>query len=184
MNHGDLHIVLEELPLGKCEFSLRTIILLKTDENIKFLNKYFGFICDAVNFYKEYNMQYLTPDGLIYHDIGEHMILAAADGNMEIVKLMLKPFFDKNNMFMFIYDCNQIMFVAAYNGHIEIVKLMLNVGAYDYDQSMCEAAANGHMEIVKLMLEKGARNYKWAIRQAEKYGHTAIVKLLQSKLET
>jgi len=99
----------------------------------------------------------------------EAMIIAAKNGHIDIVKLML----EKGTT-----NYNEAMIIAAKNGHIDIVKLMLEKGTTNYNEAMINAAKNGHIDIVKLMLEKGAKNYDWTMINAAKNGHIDIVKLL------
>lgn len=175
MNHRDLHLVFEELPLGKCSMSLRTIILLNNEENIKFLNEYLKLSNYSINFYENYNDRYLTLDGLIYHDVNIHMMLAVGEGNLKIVKLMLEKGAN---------DHDRFMRWAARNGHVEIVRLMLELGATEYGWPMLNAAEYGHLEIVELMLTKSTIGCISAMCHASVNGHTEIVNLLLSKMKT
>ena len=102
-----------------------------------------------------------------------NIYLAALEGHMEIVKLIM---LEKG-----VHDYERIMWSAASRGHMEIVKLMLEKGANDYDLAMGSAALGGHMDMVKFMLEKGANNYESAMEHAASGGHIEIVKLMLEK---
>ncbi len=72
---------------------------------------------------------------------------AAANGNLEIVKLLLLMSGTKAN------DSSALQ-SAAENGHLEIVRLLLTVSDPIADSSWAlqTSAENGHLEIVKLLL--------------------------------
>jgi ankyrin repeat protein len=88
--------------------------------------------------------------------------LAAMNGHLEIVKLLLEHGADVNAKTKEGYGYTALH-SAASNGHLEIVKLLLEHGAdvnaktkYGGYTALHSATMNGHLEIVKLLLEHGA----------------------------
>ena len=75
------------------------------------------------------------------------MILAAKDGDIDTVKLMMSKNVDK-------YDV--AMEQAANNGHMDIVQLLLSTNKINkINYAMYAAAGGGHMDIVQFMINKG-----------------------------
>lgn len=170
---NEVHLVINDLNAGKCNWSLKTWILLNFKTNLHFLTDQFNLSkTDSINvFYYYYNGRFMTKDGCIYNTIEDYMLLASWYGQMDVVKLMLEKGADN-------YD--RSMFIATKNGQIDIVKLMLDKGATEYNKSMNEAARHGHIDIVKLLLEKGADNYDDCRFEAEYNGDMEMVNLLSN----
>ena len=120
----------------------------------------------------------------------DDLLDAAAEGNIEIVRFILRKGADintKNNI------GGTALMLAAENGNTEIVNLLLDKGAdinsKDKDGwgALIFAAQNGHTEIITLLLDKGVDiNLKTNIGTttlmfAAKNGHTETVTLLLDK---
>jgi len=117
--------------------------------------------------------------------------LAAKNGHLEIVRLLIKNGADVNIVNK---EKETALHLAAKNGHLEIVgllieKLLIEKGKVDtlnnnYITALHLAAKNGHLEIVKLLIENGADvnviglYVNTAIYSALERGHLEIVKLL------
>jgi len=82
---------------------------------------------------------------MISHDYDDLMICAAQNGDIEIVKLMIKI-----GATSFDYAMSS---TAAHSGNIEIIDLMLEKGARDYFLTLKSAVRGNNRKIVKKMLE-------------------------------
>ncbi|KAF7507147.1 hypothetical protein GJ744_010829 [Endocarpon pusillum] len=85
------------------------------------------------------------------------MHLAARDGHLEVVKLLL----DRADVNVSSNEGWTPMHLAARDGHLEVVKLLLdradvNVSSNEGWTPMHLAAQNGHLEVIKLLLNQGA----------------------------
>lgn len=179
MKQEDVTHVINDLNSGKCNMSLRSLILLNNKDNLEFLNQRLTtnrFLPMNVDFYHYYNEYYITPDGLIYHSINHHIYLATIHGQIDLLKSMLPKC---------ACDYNMIMSDAAEYGHLDIVHLMLNHGANKYALSAYKASSSGHLEIFKLMLTKIANiKYYDYMSRAAKYHHLHIVRYLLDNQHT
>ncbi|MCJ1430169.1 Ankyrin-2 [Sticta canariensis] len=121
--------------------------------------------------------------------IGEQaigLVIAAREGHIEIVKLLLNTGADIN---FENEHGNTALHLAVEENHLEIVKLLLNaeadVGIKKLRKTALRIAAQkGHLEIVKLLLAAGADfdlqgvHRDTALHSAAIEGHLEIVKLL------
>ena len=112
--------------------------------------------------------------------------LAAAEGHLEVVRLLLESGADKD------YTSRggiTALHSAAANGRLEVVRLLLDSGsdkeklAYGLT-ALHSAAMNGHSEVVRLLLESGADKHTishggtTALHFAVENGHLEVVRLL------
>ena len=96
--------------------------------------------------------------GSLHH--GSFLIIAATQGEIEIVRLLLKRGADINAHSGQV--CLTALMAAVHIGHTEIVRLLLDQGA-DVDRqdhrgitALMLAAQDGHTEIAQLLLDRGA----------------------------
>lgn len=179
MRPTDYDHVIYELSLGKCNWSLRTTILLNS-ENI-------DHICDVIDmefqedidkpiigqFYKEYNFYNLTPDGLLYNDLNAMLMLAYLNDNIKLAKDMIALGAD---------DFDNVASSAACNiKDLEMFKLMIFHGANEFEKYMLYAAEYNNIEVVKLMLDKGANNFNHYMLDAAMCNSIEVVKLMLDK---
>ena len=94
------------------------------------------------------------------HPSGRALLLAADEGHLEVVRLLLEAGADKEAAT--IDGATTALIVAAGSGHLEVVRLLLEAGA-DKDAATTDGATallyathNGHLEVVRLLLEAGA----------------------------
>jgi ankyrin repeat protein len=119
----------------------------------------------------------------------ESLFIAIINGNLEIVKELIKEGADVNE------DNNSItpIMIASSKGYLDIVKELIKAGADVNKENDDEAtpiffASNGHLEIVKELIKAGADvNYQMndgttPIMFASKNGHLEIVKELIKEL--
>lgn len=111
--------------------------------------------------------------------------LAIQEGNIEIVKILLKDkFFDPGEL------CDKAIINAIdySRGNISIVKILLddprfNPGGYN-NEAISSSSSRGYIEIVKLLLKDPrvdpTANDNAALKAAIYYGNTKVVQLLQS----
>ena len=127
--------------------NLRPIHIAAAFGNIQAAKKLISnsWACSAVEFQDEHG---ITP-----------MALAAQDGHLEVVKLLLS--FPGNPNIPCI-DGRTPIYTAAENGHIEIVKLLMslmetpNTPTNKGRTPMHCAAYNGHIEIIRLLMSTTA----------------------------
>lgn len=98
------------------------------------------------------------------HSLGTTLGHAAFNGQVEIVKLLIKHNADLNHINE---NGGSPIYVAAQNGHVKVVELLLNNGVNVNwalknagATSLFIAAQNGHAEVVRLLLAKGANNQR------------------------
>ncbi len=118
------------------------------------------------------------------------LCIAAFEGSLEMVGVLLKDGFDVNSVNDKHYT---ILMLAAQNGHTEVVRLLLEKEANVNLQSktgataLLIAAQEGHTEVVELLLNKGAdvnsksKTGETALMLAAQEGHTKVVELLLKK---
>ena len=92
----------------------------------------------------------------------EGFVLAAREGHLEVVRLLLEAGVDKDAPNT---DDRTALHIAAQEGHLEVVRLLLEAGA-DKDAADTDgwsgwpalliAAKKGHLEVVRLLLDAGA----------------------------
>jgi ankyrin repeat protein len=111
--------------------------------------------------------------------VGSAMHLAAENGHVECVRMLLQVLRDANVGPRYFVDYS--LMGAARGGHDRIVTILMDAGAdvhYQEDLSVCNASANGHVHVVHQLIAAGARlttrNYL-ALRQAIQHGHDAVV---------
>lgn len=103
-----------------------------------------------------------------------------ANGNVEIVKLLLAP---EHGASVNSYHYNPLN-AASKKGHSEVVKILIEHGAdakADNNIAIRYASSNGHAEVVKVLIEHGAdvkADNNQPIRLASQYGYLGVVKLL------
>ena len=90
---------------------------------------------------------------------GDGLVLAAEEGHLEVVRLLLESGADKDTAGTNSWTA---LHFAALNGHFQVVRLLLEAGA-DKDAAdtggwtaLRIAAEEGHLEVVRLLLEAGA----------------------------
>lgn len=118
------------------------------------------------------------------------LILAAENGQAEVVKLLIDMGVDKEAMDS---DDNTALYVAAKNGHENVVKLLLELGANkegagDYYTPLGAAAEEGHWAVAKLLLDNGfnpegaSDEYcRSTLLSASSWGNADMVKQLLDK---
>ena len=114
------------------------------------------------------------------------LVLAAREGHLEIVKLLLEKNGGVGPLFG---QALEALVLAAKEGHLEIVKLLLEKikkGGTDLfvDEALVVATGKGYLEIVKLLLEKSkgvGPLFGEALVVATMVRHLEIVKLLLEK---
>ena len=117
----------------------------------------------------------------IHEDDDYALRFAAANGNFEIVKLLLENGADVHAM------SDYPLRWASENGHSEIVKLLLEKGANVHavnNTPICFAVLHEHLRIVKMLLDKGADMYvcdNYPIRAACKGSQRGIIRLFLKK---
>jgi ankyrin repeat protein len=110
--------------------------------------------------------------------IDEAFALAARNGHLEVVRLLL------NNYVNVHAQDDYALSWAAENGHLEVVQLLLNNGANVHagnDSALGWAAYNGHLEVVQLLFVNGADIHAgddWALIFASRYGKLEVVRFL------
>lgn len=172
-----MNIVVYELSLGKCHWSLTTHILL----NNSLVSKQLAILLKVPHnhnlyiFYKDYNEKYLTPDGLLYCNPTEYIKLAINQGCIKSIKEGLKigPIYYRWTPSRKDYEI--FMFLAAWGGKIEIVKLMLTYGAKNFDDCMQRAVIVNNREVVDLMISCGATDFNDGLYKAVCHGHADMV---------
>ncbi|MGC1181946.1 ankyrin repeat domain-containing protein [Legionella sp.] len=118
---------------------------------------------------------------------GSWLYIAAMNGHLEVVKILLKQGADVHAVtkkgFTPLYS-------AAHQGHLKVVKTLLEQGANVNAMSnedvtpLCIAARNGHLEVVKILLEQGAdvnvvtKKGFTPLHFAAENGHLKVVKEL------
>ncbi|CAK9040607.1 unnamed protein product [Durusdinium trenchii] len=115
------------------------------------------------------------------------MSSAAAQGYLEVVRLLLEAGADKNAANQ---DGATALIKAAANGHLEVVRVLLEAGAdkiaakQDGAAALMIAAQNGHLEAVRALLEAGAdkiaakQDGAAALMIAAQNGHLEVVRAL------
>jgi ankyrin repeat protein len=99
------------------------------------------------------------------------LILAAINGNVEVVRVLLDGGADVQRVSDKRYSA---LHQAAMNGHLEVCRLLLDRGAkvdavggqYKFT-ALHEAAIHGHLSVAKLLVERGAD-----VRVKDVYGNT------------
>jgi ankyrin repeat protein len=85
------------------------------------------------------------------------LIEAAANGHMEVVKLLIENGADVNLKGEAWYGP---LHAAAAKGHLEVVKILLENGAdvniFHHNKPLHNAAMNGHIEVARILLAHGA----------------------------
>jgi ankyrin repeat protein len=85
------------------------------------------------------------------------LIEAAANGHLDVVKLLIENGADVNLKGEAWYGP---LHAAAANGHIEVVKILLENGAdvsiFHQNKPLHNAAMNGHIEVAEILLDNGA----------------------------
>jgi ankyrin repeat protein len=118
------------------------------------------------------------------------LIVAAADGKLPIVRLLLQRGANPNVAGGDTYTPLQ---AAARNGYAEVAQLLIDAGAdvnaasgrYGYTP-LAGAARYGHVEVIKLLLDAGADREtrvddgRTALQLAQKYGHKDAANVLMS----
>ena len=119
-------------------------------------------------------------------EAAEELAKACAQGDVQIVRLLLEAGADKNAEDP---SGNTALMLAAENSHVEIGRLLLEAGA-DKEQAgdgytaLMLAAKNDHVEIARLLLEAGADKDVptghgcTALMLAARTGHVEIARLL------
>lgn len=196
MNVQDIDYVHYELTLGKCNWSLKTWLLLNTD--IKQLGKLYNISnLDSIGeFYKHVNHKIYTPDGLMYTTIRTHMILAIQSELTHVVKKLLNQpviidnfmlcvairFKNINIWLLFMsrikVNINQCMLYASQYGNMEVIQSMLDNGATNHNECVKHVAKQGDTNLVQLFLDNGANNYIDIMIIADKHGHENVIKLV------
>ena len=123
-----------------------------------------------------------------YKPKGKALLVAAREGHLEIVRLLLEAGADKDAATT--TDGATALLLAAFQGHLEVVRLLLEAGA-DKDSATTDGATallvadrEGHLEIVRLLLEAGAdkdaatTDGATALLLAAFQGHLEVVRLL------
>lgn len=168
MKPEDVAHIINDLGNGKCNYSLRTIILLSCSENIKCLQQYFNYKQDGdyATFNLKYQNKHLTKDSQIFHNVNTRAVLAIKEGNIDYWQQMISRGAD--NYF-------SMMKQAAYYGRYDIVKRLLKFNTTDINYCAKLASIQGHLDIVKLLFEAGANNYSECIHAAVENNHYDIV---------
>ena len=114
------------------------------------------------------------------------MLLAAADGQLEVVKILAANTDHPNSKD---YEENTPIYFAARNGHLEIIKFFVNdlgfdpttIGGEAGESIMDSAAFFGHLDIVKFLLNVDPQNnYDQAIECAQVGEEPEVVDFLKA----
>ena len=154
-------------------------------------NELKNLVPTALYFYNGYDFNKLNVDDVLkkriqkfisadaYESKHWNIRMAAADGKLAVVKLLLKdgPNLSKRK--------NYAIQWAAANGQLEVVDFLLKNGAdptTQDDDAIRTAAENGHLKVVELLLRDGRANpanwNNYAVHMAAENGHLAVVRLL------
>lgn len=151
MNDADYQHVIYELRLGKCEWSLRTQLLLRSRQNRQFIKKWLNIKNYISNdFYEAYHLFFITPDALLYHTKNSLIALAAELGRLDIVQLMIE------NGATYYY---RAILNALINRHYEIAKLLIEKGGIQgslyayvgYKQILQNLFMDGQTELIQMI---------------------------------
>lgn len=114
----------------------------------------------------------------LHIDKSSSLCVAAENGNLEIVKLLLDAGTDVHS------HQDYSIILSACNDHIEVVKLLIEYGAdihINNDQPLISSCCGNRTEVVKILLEHGAdihANDDESLIQASWRGNIETVKIL------
>lgn len=176
MNPEEIHHLTAELPKGKCNMSLRSILLLTRhiEETEDIFFDYYDVEDGKIStFVACYNVSYLTPDSHLYNLNEDYLCLASQYGDLTAFQKKLK------------YIKRVICFALwmeplVYYKQLDIIHLVITHNKYLMNEFLCQAAESGWLELVKQLIDRGATDLHNSIKSAEQYGHKHVVKYLQS----
>lgn len=147
MNNTDNNHVVYNLSLGRCNWDLRTWILLSNQENREQIENIYEYGCQTKNineFYKQFTHETTVAkiDLLMYKNPDDGLIWAGYRNQMDKIHEMISKGAS---------DFEMCMRLAASNGHLEIVKLMVSKGVVNFYYSRVVARMNGHYQIVDFL---------------------------------
>ncbi|BCS82912.1 putative ankyrin repeat protein [Cotonvirus japonicus] len=113
---------------------------------------------------------------------------AVKQGNLDIIKYILKLKHEKNNLIgskrfdkIGLQKCLEI---SCKQEHLDVVKFLVEQGTNIQAKDNCAirlASENGHCNVIKFLVERGAdiqANDNHAVRWASRNGHLEVVKFL------
>jgi len=134
----------------------------------------------------------LRPDG--FQELATPLILASAQGHLEVAKLLCEAGADKDKVGAYEdiedrYVSTPLIFASA-RGHLDVAQLLCEAGA-DKDKANDDgytaltcASYNRHLEVARLLCEAGANKDKadhdgcTALMGASRQGHLEVARLL------
>lgn len=174
MNNYEVHQVVNDLKLGKCNWSLQTVILLSKKNNRKCLTNWLS-LCkndSFLDFYTEYNHKQLTSDTSLYVDATYYMLMVMEYGDLKLVQSLTTRY---NHLHKADY-----IYLATIHNNYDIVQSMINKGVSINSRELCilEACENGCVDVFKILIDGIDTNFVSAMRTAVEYKHKDIVKLM------
>lgn len=171
--------ILDDLKLGKANWSQTTKTSLLNYETVSELQRHFNFPVDGDirTFYRQYNHDYLTPDWPKYHILTEAICLAI-DSNHSLLETLLTNYTGRYST---------IGSSAAINRHDLLEKFLdldiqrsvdpeyrpLTVA--ELNNFMFYVAKSGNLPLVKRLVSRGADNFEAGMSSAIKSGDSKTI---------